>query len=123
MSDQEEKQPPRSILQILIAVQEAEPDITDEELRLCLHSVDSMQHFLRQYLIDLIEAIKEGKPQGILKLRAGMAMAAVERLFSARKKTPLEWLGPHNVPGSPEQRASLAWAKDVFKRATGETLD
>lgn len=77
----------RSILEIQIAVKEAEPNISDEELRLCVE------------------------------------WGTVERMFAAQKKTPQEWLGPGNIPGSPEQRQRLAWGKKVYEKATGEKLD
>ncbi len=113
----------RSILQIQIAVKEAEPGITDEELRLCIESMNAIEHFYRSALIDLIELIREGKPEMLLKMKAEFAWGTVERMFAAKKKTPQEWLGPDNIPGSPAQRQLVAWAKKVFEKATGEKLD
>ena len=113
----------RSILEIQIAVKEAEPDITDEELRLCIAAMSGIEHFYRKALIDLIELIREGKPEKLLKMKAEFAWGTVERMFEAQKKTPQEWLGPDNIPGSPAQRQRLAWAKKVYEKATGESLD
>ena len=112
----------RTILQIQIAVKEAEPEITDEELRLCIESMNGIEHFYRSALIDLIELIREGKPEALLKMKAEFAWGTVERMFAAQKKTPQEWLGPGNIPGSPEQRRWLALAKRIYEKATGETL-
>ena len=112
----------RTTLQICIAVKEAEPDITDEELRLCIAAMSGIEHFYTQALVDLIEAIREGKPAGVLKMKAEFAWGTHERMFNAAKKPPAEWLGPGNIPGSPEQRERLAWAKRVYEKATGERL-
>lgn len=113
----------RSILEIQLAVKEAEPDITDEELRLCVESLGNIQHFYRSALIDLIELIRNGRPENFLRMKAEFAWGTVERMFTAQKKTPHEWLGPKNIPGSPEQRSRLEWSKKLFEKATGEKLD
>lgn len=112
----------RTTLQICIAVKEAEPDITDEELRLCIAAMSGIEHFYRQALVDLIEAIREGKPAELLKMKAEFAWGTHERMFNAAKKQPAEWLGPGNIPGSPEQQERLAWAKRVYEKATGQKL-
>ena len=113
----------RSILQIQIAVKEAEPDISDEELRLCIESQANIEHFYRTAIVDLIESIRKGKPESFTKMKAEFALGTVERMLAAKNKTPHEWLGPDNIPGSPAQRDRLAWAKRVYKNATGESLD
>lgn len=112
----------RTVCQIQIAVQEADPNITDEEMRLCIESQRNIEHFYRQELLGLIEAIRQGKPEGILKMKAEFAWGTHERMFNAAKKPPAEWLGPDNIPGSAEQRKRLSWAKKVFEKATGEKL-
>ena len=112
----------RTTLQICIAVKEAATDITDEELRLCIAAMSGIEHFYSQALVDLIEAIREGKPAGLLKMKAEFAWGTHERMFIAAKKHPAEGLGPGNIPGSPEQRERLAWAKRVYEKATGEKL-
>lgn len=43
-------------------------------------------------------------------------------MFQANKKSPKEWLGPNNIPGSPEQQERLKWAKDLYKTITGEKI-
>lgn len=113
----------RSILEIQIAVREAEPNISEEELRLCVESLGGIEHFYRSALIDLIQLIREGKPENLLKMKAEFAWGTVERMFAAGKKTPQEWLGPGNIPGSPEQRQRLARGKKVYEKVTGEKLD
>jgi hypothetical protein len=112
----------RTINQIQIAVQESDPNITDKELRLCIEAQRNIEHFYRQELIGLIEAIREGKPEKLLKMKAEFAWGTVERMFTASKKPPAEWLGPNNIPGSPEQQRRLGWAKKVYEKATGEKL-
>ncbi len=113
----------RSILEIQIAVKEAEENISDEELRLCVESLSSIEHFYRTALIDLIGVIREGKPEVLLKMKAEFAWGTVERMFAAQKKTPAEWLGPGNIPGTPEHRQRLAFGKKLYEKATGQKLD
>lgn len=60
----------RSTLDIAIAVKEAEESITDEELRLCIAAMSGIEHFYRSALIDLIELIREGQPESMLKMKA-----------------------------------------------------
>jgi len=112
----------RTTLQICIAVKEAEPNITDEELRLCIAAMSGIEHFYHRSLLDLIEAVREFKSEGWVKMKAEFAWGTCERMFEAAKKPPEEWLGPGNIPGSPEQRERLAWAKRVYEKATGEKL-
>lgn len=113
---------PRTTLDIAIAVKEAEQDITDEELRLCIAAMSGIEHFYRSALVDLIELIREGKPEATLKMKAEFAWGTVERMFEAQKKPPAEWLGDGNIPGTLGQRERLARAKRVFENATGEKL-
>ena len=112
----------RTTNQIQIAVQEADPNITDEELRLCVEAQRTIDSFVSRTLLDLIQAIREGKPPAVLKMKAEFAWGTLERIFEAAKKPPAAWLGPENIPGSPEQRQRLAWAKRVYEKATGEKL-
>lgn len=112
----------RSILGIAIAVKEAEANITDEELRMCIAAMSGIEHFYRSALIDLIEAVREGKPEPLLKMKAEFAWGTVERMFKAQKQPPASWLGPENTPGTPENRERLAWAKRVFEKATGKKI-
>ena len=112
----------RSTLDIAIAVKEAEKGITDEELRLCIAAMSGIEHFYRTALIDLIEVIREGKPQAMVKLKADFAWGTVERMFEAQKKPPAEWLGPQNIPGTPEHDERLKLMKRIYEKATGEKL-
>ena len=112
----------RTTCEIQIAVQEASPDITDEELRLCVEAQRNIEYFHRKSLLDLIEAIREDHSAALLKMKAESAWGTYERMYEAAKKPPAEWLGPKNIPGSPEQRERLAWAKRVYEKATGESL-
>jgi hypothetical protein len=112
----------RSTCQIQVAVQEADPNISDEELRLCIEAQRNMEYFYQSELLGLIEAIRQGKPANILRMKAEFAWGTHERMFAAAQKPPAEWLGPDNIPGSLGQREKLAWAKKVFKKVTGEDL-
>lgn len=112
----------RTTLQIQIAVKEADPNITDEELRLCIVSQCSIEYFYKKALLDLIEAIREKKPIGLINMRAEFAWRTHERMFNAVKKPPKQWLSAGDIPGTPENKARMDWAKKVFKAATGEDL-
>jgi hypothetical protein len=109
----------RSTLEIIIAVKECQPT-TEEELRLALMAMSSIEHFIKEDLKSLVEAVEKGGASA--KLRAQFARGTLERMFYARKKPPNEWLGKENVPGTPEQKERLATAKAIYKAATGETL-
>lgn len=102
----------RSTLDILIAVKENQP-VTPEELRLALVALDSIHHFTKNSLNDIIEASEE-RPQ-TLALRIAFAKQTRESMFRAIKTDPSVWLGPENIPGNPEHdrryRAALALAK------------
>jgi hypothetical protein len=111
----------RTTLQIILAVKECEP-VTEEELKLALCAMSGIEHFLNQSLKKLIQSIREGKPEARLKMQAEFEWRTIERMFKAIKTPPDEWLGPGNTPGTEENRERMAWAKKVFKKATGEDL-
>ena len=112
----------RSTLDICIAVKEAEDEISDEELRLCVAAMCGIEHFYREALINLIELIREDKPMAMLKMKAEFHWGTVEQMFEGQKKPMTEWLGPGNIPGTPEQQQRLALGKKIFKQATGIDL-
>jgi hypothetical protein len=97
----------RSTLEIIIAVKESQP-ATEEELRLALLVMSSIDHFVRHDLHELAEAVEAGRLSATW--RAKEAMGTLERMFHARKQDPREWLGPDNIPGNPayEQRYRAA---------------
>lgn len=108
----------RNTLEIIIAVKECE-SVTEEELKLALVAMSSIEYFVENELTELVEAILADKP---IKLKAQFAKGTLERMFFAKKKSPDEWLGPDNIPGTPEQKANLALGKKIFKNATGLDL-
>lgn len=109
----------RSTVEIIIAVKECQP-VTEQELKLALLAQTGIEHFTRTALLDLIEAIREGKPT--VKMKAEFAWGTAERLWNAGKKPPDEWLGSDNIPGTPEYAARLEFGKALFKKATGVDL-
>lgn len=111
----------RSTLEIIIAVKDSQP-VTHEELRLALLALNGIEHFVSHSHNDLIDAIEQGKPPALLKMKARLAADMRERLFQAMKKDPEQWLQPQNIPGNPEHDARLAWCKTIFEKATGEKL-
>lgn len=102
----------KSINQIQIAVQEGKP-LTEEEMRFCIESQRIIIHYYEKALDNLVKAIREAKPTALIKLRADFAYDTSSRMFEARKMLPQDWLGPDNIPGTPEYKN---------KKATGETL-
>lgn len=111
----------RTTNEIIVAVKECQP-VTEQELKYALISMSSIDYFHKKDLMDLIQAIREEKPIPFLKMKAEFAWGTVERMFSGIKKPVDEWLGPGNIPGSPEQQARLAMGKKIFKKATGIDL-
>lgn len=114
--------PMRSTVQIICAVKDNKP-VEFEELRLALLALSSIEHFYSHELSGLVEAIDEGKPIGLLRLKSQFAKDLHERMFKAIKTDPRAWLGEHNIPGNPEHDERLAGAKRLFTKATGETLE
>lgn len=112
----------RTINEIVIAVQENEKEISEEELRLCVVALQSIVHFYRHDLIKLIEAIRDGKKEGILKLNADFAWKTIESMFNAGKTAPDKWLGEGNIPGTEENIKRRNLGKKIFKDATGIDL-
>ena len=112
----------RTILDIQIAVKDGEPNITDEELRLCIVAQCSIEYFYQKALLDLIEIIREERPALFMKIKAEFAWNTYESMFEAAKKTPKQWLSPADIPGTPANKERMEWAKKVFKVATGEDL-
>lgn len=110
----------RSINEIIIAVKNCEP-ATEQELRLCVASLDSIEYTTNRNLENLSSAIVEGREFSI-GLYQKEAIRWQETRFNVFKGTPDKWLGPGNTPGTPEQRQRIATAKAIFKAATGEQL-
>lgn len=110
----------RSTLQIIIAVKECQP-VTEQELKYALAALSAIDHFRSQTIDGLIEAAESGNDFQ-LKFRIASAKQQRESLFTGIKTDVVKWLGPGNIPGSPEQQERLAWAKRVFEKATGEKL-
>ena len=111
----------RTTLDIIIAVKDNEP-ATDEELRLALCALSGIEHFIRQDLTKLIQAIRDDKPTGYLKAKAEFAWGTIERMFTAKKKPPDQWLGPGGIPGTPENVERMKFGRKLFKAATGLDL-
>lgn len=109
----------RSTLEIIIAVKDCQP-ITEQELKIAIMVMSSINHFLEDELRELAKAVEGGKSSA--KLRAGFANGTVERMLTARKKAPDEWLGMGNIPGTPEYAERLAGAKRLLEKATGQKL-
>ncbi len=110
----------RTTNEIIIAVKESQP-VTAEELRMALLALNGIEHFTRQDLDRLIEAVDTGDFRQV-KLRAVFAKSNRERMFQAVKTDPVKWLGPANIPGNPEYEQRMQWAKNLFEKATGEKL-
>ena len=111
----------RTINEITIAVKDNDP-VTEEEMRLCIVSMASIEYFFRSQLQDLIDAIRQKKPQKLLEMKAEFAWGTIEHMFAAGNKPPNKWLGPGDIPGTPENKARVAMAKNIFKKATGLDL-
>lgn len=75
--------------------------------------MSAVDYFLGDELQKLVEAIEAGKASA--SLRASFAKGTIERMFLARKKNPLEWLGPTNIPGNPEYEQRYAMGMRILE--------
>lgn len=110
----------RTTNEICVAVSECKP-CTEQELRYCVAALVSMNHFVKRNLRSLVAAVD--KPKIILELRAKSAKDMLDMIFKGGNEPVNEWLTPQGCPGTPEQIRELAMAKNVFKQATGMSLD
>lgn len=112
----------KSILEIKLQVKENDPNITDEELRLCVESLDNITHFYKRALVVLIDAIRQKEAEHRLKFKAEMAWETIEQMATTLTKTPQEWLGPNNIPGTEIQQQRLKSANALYRKTIKETL-
>ncbi len=113
----------RSTNDIMIAVRECDP-CTDNELRLCITSLQARLYFAEKAADDMVEAIEaavDGKAASA-KLRAGFWRNEAEMRFQSIKMPVDEYLGPGNTPGTPEYAERLSLSKAIVKQATGMEL-
>ena len=111
----------RSTNEIIIAVKECQP-VTEDELKLALCAMSGIHYHLKRSLEKTISDIEDGKPEAMLKYRAGFEKGTLEVMFNAIKMPPDEFLGPDNTPGTPEFKKRLDLGKAIFKKATGLDL-
>jgi hypothetical protein len=112
----------RSTLDILVAVNENQP-VEKEELRLAIVALSSIHHFVTDSLKNLLVAAEaDPNTSGRVKLRVAAAKDTLKQMHQAKKTDPEKWLGPQNIPGTPEHDARLKAAKNLFEKATGEKL-
>lgn len=109
----------RSLLQIIIAVKD-QTSVTEEELKLAVIALSGMETMDQRALRDLAEKIIEGSP--IAKMKASFILRESEIRFKSKKMPVDKYLGPSNIPGTPENDKFVRMAKNIFKKATGEDL-
>lgn len=112
----------RSTLEIEIDVSEDSP-VTEQELRYALFALGHMYSLVKGQFRALLDSVEGHHSNELLQLKARHSRDLLERMFQARKKSVDEWLGPENIPGSPEQQRRLRLGKTIVKRATGIDLD
>lgn len=116
----------RSTNEILVAIKEDQP-VTLEETKLALLALSAILHFAerdRTRLRTALEDIAEGKPlkTHVLRFLVSESKTSEQTLFDAKHATPEKWLGPGNLPGTPEYAQRLAVFKRIAKNATGIEL-
>lgn len=111
----------RTTNQIICAVKDCEP-VTEEELRLALVAMSSIEHFLRTDLQRLIEAIVGDRSRMLLQSKANFAAGTIEVTRGAIKMPPDQWLSPDDIPGTPENKARMKRCRKIYRAATGEDL-
>lgn len=111
----------RSTLEIIIAVKDCE-DVTEQELKYALLAMSAMNHFAEEDLRALTDAVQVGNPQ-VIKLRTGFASDGQSRRLDLSMKMPVdEYLGPGNIPGTPEYNQRMEFSKSLYKQIFGEDL-
>lgn len=110
----------RSINKIVIAVQESQ-SATEDELRLALISLNNLYFLMREKYSHLSKAVLDGrKYPGIL---AQTSECIMESSIKSNSLTPAEFLGPNNIPGTPENNRNRKMSKSIFKAATGQDIE
>lgn len=107
----------RTTSEIIAAVRNCEP-VTDEEMRMCIAALANVEWFLRSSLQKLVDAL-DTKGPAQQRLRADSARATLESMHRGMRTPVDRWLGPHNIPGTPEYTARISGAKALLKKATG----
>lgn len=111
----------RSTNEIMIAVSECEP-CTDEELRFCISALGAMLHFAKIAADDMAEGIEGDGTSLKHKVCAKLWKQNAEGRFKSIKMPVDQYLGPGNIPGSPEQVERLRIGKALVKKVTGVEL-
>lgn len=111
----------RSTLDIIIAVKDSQP-VTEQELKYALLALSAMNHFAERDIDNMLDAIETGR-QDLITLRASFVNQSREtRRFKSMKLPVDKYLGPNNIPGSPEYEKRMKMNKAIFKKATGIDL-
>ena len=103
----------RSTLNIIIAVKEEEP-VTEDELKMALLVMASVNYFYQKSLRDINEAHKDSK-LGWLSFKIKDGVKLIERMITAQKEDPLKWLGVENIPGTKEYEERYRLSKKIYK--------
>lgn len=111
----------RSTNELMVAVSECDA-CTDEELRCCVSALSAMLHFAKRAADDMSEGIEGGGTSIKHKVSAKLWRQNAEGRFNSIKMPVDTYLGPGNMPGSPEQAERLRIGKAIVKKVTGMTL-
>jgi hypothetical protein len=87
----------RSTKDIITAVKESQP-VTQDDLRMALLVMSTVDGFTWRELYDLIEAVQSDPEQA--RMKAAFAKGILERMYRAKKEDPETWLGPEQTPGA-----------------------
>lgn len=109
----------RGATAVIVAVKDSLP-VTEEELKMALLVMSSVDYFRHKYLRDLVKAV-DGKNEVVIAIGLSAAKQSEETLFAAMKNDPLVWLGT-NIPGNPEYEENMRMYKRIAKNATGIEL-
>jgi hypothetical protein len=111
----------RSTLEIICAVKDSQP-VTEEELRMALLVMSSINYFNKRQVENLTKAFGQDTKESIRKFTIHDADGHEDRMVKIMKGDMIVVLGPGNIPGTPEYEARMKMNRDILKKATGIEL-
>lgn len=108
----------RSTNEIIDAARAGDP-CTEEELRCCIMAMHSWGSLVRSLLLTIWSKPErtDGSKPTIRALTMNSVKTLIETAGKGWNKPVDEWIGPRNMPGTPEMRERMALAHKVWAAA------
>lgn len=110
----------KTLLDIIVDVKDNN-HVSEEDLRLAVVMLSTLNEFYRQDLLKLFDKIDTGNIN-IIQFYKRCLKSTYDSLENAYKKYPSDFLGRENIPGTPENLTFRAMCDKIFKKATGQDL-